>query len=98
VSSSIIKQMLPLIAGLLMGGLSRQANSGGLLGQAMGGGDGIGSVLSSILGGGVAEPARQPEAGSGILGLLGPLLDQNRNGSALDDVLGMASQFLTRAR
>ena len=112
VSSSIIKQMLPMVASLLMGGMSRQANSSGILGQvlgaAMGGGGGgggadtggLGSVLGSILGGGNAAPQQQHlnqnPAASGIMGMLGPLLDQNRNGSAMDEILGMAGQFLGR--
>ena len=36
VSSAIIKQMLPIVAGLLMGGMSKQANSSGLLSQSAG--------------------------------------------------------------
>jgi hypothetical protein len=112
VGSEIIKQMLPMVAGLLMGGMSRQANSSGLLGQvlgaAMGGGGGgmggggmggmIGSVLGSMMGGGGAQPQQQQAApaASGILGMLGPLMDQNQNGSALDDILGMAGKFLSR--
>jgi len=104
VSSSIIKQMLPMVAGLLMGGMSRQASSSGLLGQALGaamgggGGGGIGSVLGSLLGGGDAPQQAQaaPPAASGILGMLGPLLDTNKNGSAMDEILGMAGQFLGR--
>jgi hypothetical protein len=32
-------------------------------------------------------------AGS-LMGMLAPLLDQNRDGSALDDILGMAGRFL----
>lgn len=35
-----------------------------------------------------------PAGGSGILAMLTPLLDQNRDGSIVDDVLGMASRFL----
>jgi hypothetical protein len=88
VSSAIIKQMLPMVAGMLMGGMSRQANSGG--------GGLMGQVLGSLMGGGAAPQQAAPAAG--ILGMLGPLLDQNRNGSALDDVLGMASQFLSSRR
>lgn len=104
VGSDIIKQMLPMVAGLLMGGMSRQANSSGLLGQALGaamggnsggGGGGIGSILGGLLGGGAAAAA-PPPVQQGVLGMLGPLLDQNRDGSALDDVLGMASRFLGR--
>ena len=84
VGADIIKQMLPMVAGLLMGGMSRQSNSSGLLGQAlgaaMGGGGGaggmIGSVLGSLLGGGGGAPQQQqqPAAASGILDMLGPLL------------------------
>ena len=130
VSSSIIKQMLPMVASLLMGGMSRQANSSGILGQvlgaAMGGGGGeggglgsvlgaimggggggadsggLGSVLGSILGGGGSAPPQQQQqldqssAASGIMGMLGPLLDRNQNGSAMDEILGMAGQFLGR--
>lgn len=99
VGSDIIKQMLPLAAGLLMGGMGRQANSSGLLGQvmgaAMGGGGGLGGVLGSLMGGGAPAP-QQAAPASGILGMLGPLLDQNQNGSAMDEILGMAGQFLGR--
>lgn len=106
VGADIIKKMLPVAAGLLMGGMSRQAGASGLLGQVMGaamgggspagGGGGIGSMLGGLLGGGGASAAAAPvpAAQDGILGMLGPLLDQNRDGSALDDVLGMASRFL----
>lgn len=80
--SGLLKQMLPLVAALLMGGLSQQASSNGLLGAAAG-----------MLGGGAPQAPAQAE---GLLGMLTPLLDQNRDGSALDDILGMASKFLTR--
>lgn len=70
--SGLLRQMLPLVASLLMGGLSQQASSGGYLGAQ----------------------AQQPAGG--LLGMLTPLLDQNRDGSPLDDILGMAARFLTR--
>jgi hypothetical protein len=119
VGADIIKQMLPMVAGLLMGGMSRQSNSSGLLGQAlgaaMGGGSGgaggmIGSVLGSLLGGGGGAPPQQhaqPAAASGILDMLGPLLgggggggggQQSHNNSAMETVLGLASQFLSSRR
>jgi hypothetical protein len=41
------------------------------------------------------DQARAPQQ-EGILGMLTPLLDQDRDGSALDDILGMASRFLSR--
>lgn len=72
--SGLLRQMLPLVASLLMGGLSQQANAGGYLG---------------------AQATQEPQA-AGLLGMLTPLLDQNRDGSPLDDLLGMAARFLTR--
>ncbi len=65
---SILKQMLPLIAALAMGGLSRQSSARAGVGSAAG--------------------------AAGLLSLLSPLLDQNRDGSIADDVLGMAGRFL----
>jgi len=82
IDAGILKQMLPLVAGLMMGGLGKQAAASGAGGDLLG-------AAASLFGGG------QPQA-SGILGMLTPLLDQNRDGSALDDVLGMAARFLRR--
>jgi hypothetical protein len=43
---------------------------------------------------GTAGPARNPAAaGGGLLGMLTPLLDQNRDGSVVDDVIGQAGRF-----
>lgn len=110
VGSDIIKKMLPIVAGLLMGGMSRQASSSGLLGQAlgaaMGGGGGmggmIGSVLGSMMGGGGGAQAEQHPAASGILDMLGPLLgggqsqQPQQQSSGLAEILGMAGQLLGR--
>ena len=35
-------------------------------------------------------------SGGGLLDMLTPMLDRNRDGSAMDDILGMAASFLTR--
>ena len=64
VDSSIIKQILPLIAGLAMGGLSKQT------GQAQG--------------------------GNQITDVLGSFLDSDGDGSAIDNLIGMAGKFLGR--
>lgn len=98
IDSGILKQMLPVVAGLMMGGLSKGASSQGLLGAAAsaamgGGGGGLLGAVTSMLGGGA--PAPQPQA-SGLLGMLSPLLDQNRDGSSMDDILRMAAGFLRR--
>jgi hypothetical protein len=73
VSDSILKQMLPVMASMLMGGLFKGAMGnglGGLMGQAMQGG--LGNILAnSMMGGG--QP--QAQAGGGLFGgLLGNLL------------------------
>jgi hypothetical protein len=68
VDSSTLKRMLPLIAAMAMGGLSRQTAASG-----------------------TGQPS-----GAGLMAMLAPMLDQNRDGSMLDDVLGAAGRFLGR--
>lgn len=66
IGADVLKQMLPLVATMVMGGLSKQTQA-------------------------------QPEASSaeGLLGMLTPMLDSNRDGSAVDDVIGMIGRFMT---
>jgi hypothetical protein len=68
IGADILKQMLPVVAGLVMGELSKQTARG--------------------------ASAAAPQSSGGIFGMVTSLLDQNRDGSALDDVLGMAARFL----
>jgi len=68
----ILKQMLPMVAAMVMGGLSRNA----------------GASDSGLSG----SPARA----SGLMAMLTPMLDRNRDGSMLDDVIGMAGSVLGR--
>jgi hypothetical protein len=66
VSSAIIKQMLPVVASMLMGGMFKGAMGnglGGLLGNAMQGG------LGNMMGGG-----QQPQAANPMGGLMGGML------------------------
>jgi len=70
IGADVLKQMLPLVASMVMGGLSKQTSQGASLGQA--------------------------SSGGGILDMLTPMLDRNRDGSAVDDVLGMAARFFSR--
>jgi hypothetical protein len=65
----ILKQMLPLVATMVMGGLARNANASD-------------------------SAAVAPNRAGGIMAMLTPLLDRNRDGSMIDDVLGMAGSFL----
>lgn len=110
IGADVLRQMLPLLATMLMGGLSKGASQGGMLGApasgpgSLGGGagggvlgGGLGEVLGGLLGGGQRPGAgRQAQPGGGLLDMLTPMLDRNRDGSAMDDILGMAAQFLQR--
>ena len=69
----VIKRMLPLVATLVMGAMSRQAARRGT------------SSLESAAGAG------------GLLDILGGALDQNRDGSALDDITGIIGRTFGRS-
>jgi len=101
IGAGILKKMLPLIAGLVMGSLKKQGNNSGLLDQLLGslsgggrsapsaGGGLLGGLLGKILGGG-----RKKRASSSPLDALTGLLDADGEGSAIDDILGMAKNIL----
>ncbi len=81
ISSSILKQMLPLIAALVMGSLKRQGSHSGLLDQLLGGILGGGSSASS--GGGILGGRSSSSSGGGLLGgLLGKILGGGRKKAA----------------
>ncbi len=67
IGADILKKMLPLVATLAMGALSRQTAG--------------------------VRQTPGASAADGLTGILGQFLDSNRDGSVLDDVLGMASKF-----
>jgi len=71
VGVDILKKMLPVVAAMAMGTLSRQT---------------AGARSSA--------PAVAPD--SGLMGMLGQFLDTNRDGSVLDDVMGMASKLFQK--
>jgi hypothetical protein len=71
--SDVMKRMLPLVATLVMGAMSRQAATRGASSQTGAAGAG------------------------GLLDLLGGALDQNRDGSALDDISGMIGRTFGRS-
>ena len=80
ISESILKQMLPAVASLAMGALSKGTTSSGPSAA------GIGNMASAALSG----------RGNDILGLLTPLLDRNADGSVKDDILGLVSGFFKK--
>ncbi|MEP6342340.1 MAG: DUF937 domain-containing protein [Maricaulaceae bacterium] len=103
--SSLLKKMLPMVAAMAMGSLSKQTSqpsmaqglAGLAMGQLMGGGQkasGLGGLLSAVLGGGQKKQvAQQHQQG---LGMLGNLLDADGNGSVMDDVLKMAMKGMMK--
>ncbi|MEM7329198.1 MAG: DUF937 domain-containing protein [Pseudomonadota bacterium] len=92
----ILKQMLPVLATMVMGSLAKKSEEPDTLSQLaglLGGGQaqqqpqnsGLGGLLGGLLGGG----RQQPPAQSNGLGMLGALFDADRDGSAMDDIFQM---------
>lgn len=65
IGGDVLKQMLPVVAAMAMGAMSRGRST-------------------SVSGGG------------GVLDMLSGILDQNKDGSAVDDIMRMASRFLQK--
>ena len=95
---ALLKKMLPMLAMLVAGFMSKSRGGGGgglgdVLGGALGGGGGgggLGGMLGGMLGGG----QRGAPAARG--GGLGGLLDMDGDGNALDDILRMATRGMRR--
>ena len=95
IGSDILKRMLPIVASMMMGGLAKRAQAAPAAGQGgLGGVGGLGGLggLAGMLGGGAQGGSAS--SGGGLLDMLTPMLDQNKDGSALDDVMKMAAGFL----
>ena len=85
ISDTILKAMLPIIAGLVAQQVAKKMGGGALGGIA-------GAVLGSLVGGGSAAAQAAPASGGGLLGNLGGLasmLDKDGDGNPLDEILGM---------
>jgi hypothetical protein len=90
ISDTIMKAMLPIVAGLVAQQVSKKMGGGVMGGIAA-------SVLTSMIAGGAsaapavpAAPAAAPAGGIfGSLGGLASMLDANHDGNPLDDILGM---------
>ncbi|QNA86872.1 DUF937 domain-containing protein [Sphingomonas sp. So64.6b] len=107
VSSDLLKKMLPLLAMAVAGYLAKQASGSqtSAAGDQPGGlGGMLGGIVGSIFGGApqaapqpapaTAEPA--PAAPASAWGGLGSLIDLNKDGNPLDDILGMAGKLTGR--
>jgi hypothetical protein len=77
---SLLKKMLPMLAMLVAGYMARQRTAGAGA-QAPSGGGGLGGLLGGLLGG-----------QGGGLGGLASMLDMDRDGNPLDDIIGMVGK------
>ncbi|MGB6006509.1 DUF937 domain-containing protein [Castellaniella sp.] len=81
---AVLKQMLPLLATLVAGFMSRQGGAS----QAAPSQPSMGGLLGGLLGSSGGQ--------GGLLGSLNSLLDANGDGNALDDILRMAGKAGSR--
>lgn len=96
----MLKKMLPLVATMAMGSLSKQtkqptmqsALAGMAMQHLMGGTQksGLGAILGVITGGNRRATRQQRQTHQQGLGILGKMLDADGDGSMMDDVLRMA--------
>jgi hypothetical protein len=82
-SSSLLEQMLPMLAMLVAGYMSKP-------GGGRSGGGGLGDLIGGLAGGRAPGGAT---TGGGILGGIASMLDLNRDGNPLDDILRMAGKL-----
>lgn len=81
VGSDILRKMLPMIAMAAAGMMAKQAS-------ASSGGGGLGGLVGQVLGG-LTGGGQQPAGG---LGALAQMLDANRDGNPLDDIMRMMNR------
>lgn len=94
----LLKQLLPVVATMAMGALSKQSKdssignilAGALSGNAPQGGKGLGGGLGGLLGG--LMGGKKGGAGGLDLGMLGNLLDADGDGNSMDDIFDMLNK------
>jgi hypothetical protein len=90
IGAAVLKQLLPIIASIVMGQVAKKMGGGG---QSSGGG-GLGDILGDILGGGSQQQAPQSQGGGledilkDILGGGAPQETVTHGRKRLDDMLG----------
>ena len=85
---ALLKRMLPILAMLVAGYMARQ---GGGAQRPTAAGGGLGGLLGGLLGGQTAGAGSANPSG---LGGLASLLDMNRDGNPLDDILRMGGKLM----
>ena len=107
IGSDVLKKMLPMVATMAMGSLSKQTRepsmasqlAGLALGggsQRSGGGGMLGGLLGAALGGNRRRQRGQQRAQQQGMGILGNLLDADGDGNMMDDVLQMAMKGMMK--
>ncbi len=109
--ADVLKKLLPLVATMAMGSLSKQtrqpdmksALAGLAMQQLMGAGSspqttGLGSMLGNLLGGQRRQQRQAVATRDQGLGILGNLLDADNDGNTMDDILGMAMKGMMNRR
>jgi hypothetical protein len=81
VGADVLKQMLPVVAAMVMGAMARNAGAGG-------------AGLGSNLPGGIPTSLGANAGAGGVLDMLTPMLDRDRDGTVVDDLAGMFGKFL----
>lgn len=105
IGADVLKKMLPMVATMAMGSLSKQTQqpsmASQLAGLALGGGGqqqsgGLGSLLGALTGGNARRQRGYQQQQQKGMGILGNLLDADGDGNMMDDVLGMAMKQMMK--
>lgn len=100
IGSDVLKKLLPLVATMAMGSLSKQTKQPtmqsaltGLAMQHLMGGQkksGLGAILGAVTGANGRQQRQTQQTHQQGMGIIGKLLDADGDGSMMDDILGMA--------
>ena len=100
IGADVLKKLLPLVATMAMGSLSKQTRQPsmqsaltGLAMQHLMGGQkksGLGSILGAVTGVNARQQRQAQQTHQQGMGIIGKLLDADGDGSMMDDVLRMA--------
>ena len=101
IDTSMLKKLLPLVATMAMGSLSKQTAApsmksqlaGLAMQQMLGGGakaSGLGGLLGGLLGGARKQQQQAQASHQQGMGMIGKMLDADGDGNMMDDILQMA--------
>ena len=100
IGADVLKKLLPLVATMAMGSLSKQTKAPtmqsaltGLAMQHLMGGQkksGLGAILGAVTGANSRQQRQTQQTHQQGMGIIGKLLDADGDGSVMDDVLNMA--------